>query len=292
MKLQFDPNQQFQLDAVAAVADLFDGQPRTAGDLSVINTHDANDLFGGTTGPHSGSATGSAVEPTSCVRTPGSSRPETTSRSPTTTAPLEGWDCSTARERRARPARTSRSRWRPAPERPTSICAPSSSFAALRLPEVHHRGAERGDPRRRAEEHRDHARALPRRSTTTCRSSTSSTTPSGSTSCASSRPSNTLQILVINIDAFRKNFTGTEDEQKSNVIYKESDRSPGGARPSSSSRRLGPSSSSTSRRASTAPTSRRRRSRRSTRSARCATRQPTATPTTSSTGSIRSAPSS
>ena len=36
--------------------------------------------------------------------------------------------------------------------------------------------------------------------------------------------SNTLQILVINIDAFRKNFTGTEEEQKSNVIYKESDR--------------------------------------------------------------------
>ncbi len=36
--------------------------------------------------------------------------------------------------------------------------------------------------------------------------------------------SNTLQILVINIDAFRKNFTGTEDEQKSNVIYKESDK--------------------------------------------------------------------
>jgi type III restriction enzyme len=35
--------------------------------------------------------------------------------------------------------------------------------------------------------------------------------------------SNTLQILVINIDAFRKNFTGTEIEQRSNVIYKESD---------------------------------------------------------------------
>ena len=35
---------------------------------------------------------------------------------------------------------------------------------------------------------------------------------------------NTLQILIINIDAFRKNFTGTEAEQKSNVIYKESDK--------------------------------------------------------------------
>jgi type III restriction enzyme len=33
-----------------------------------------------------------------------------------------------------------------------------------------------------------------------------------------------LQILIINIDAFRKNFTGTEAEQKSNVIYKESDK--------------------------------------------------------------------
>ena len=36
--------------------------------------------------------------------------------------------------------------------------------------------------------------------------------------------SNTLQIMVINIDAFRKNFTGTEEEKKSNVIYKESDK--------------------------------------------------------------------
>ncbi|MEO8351797.1 MAG: DEAD/DEAH box helicase family protein, partial [Chthoniobacteraceae bacterium] len=36
--------------------------------------------------------------------------------------------------------------------------------------------------------------------------------------------SNTIQVLVINIDAFRKNFTGTEAETRSNVIYKENDK--------------------------------------------------------------------
>src|SRR5665213_1051769 len=35
MKLQFDPNQAFQLDAVSAVADLFDGQPQAAGDFAI-----------------------------------------------------------------------------------------------------------------------------------------------------------------------------------------------------------------------------------------------------------------
>jgi type III restriction enzyme len=35
---------------------------------------------------------------------------------------------------------------------------------------------------------------------------------------------NTLQLMVINIDSFRKNFAGTEDENKGNVIFKESDK--------------------------------------------------------------------
>ncbi len=36
--------------------------------------------------------------------------------------------------------------------------------------------------------------------------------------------SNQLQIMVINIDAFRKDFSDSEDEKKSNVIFKESDK--------------------------------------------------------------------
>lgn len=36
--------------------------------------------------------------------------------------------------------------------------------------------------------------------------------------------SNQIQIMVINIDAFRKDFSDSEDEKKSNVIFKESDK--------------------------------------------------------------------
>lgn len=47
MKLQFDPNQTFQPHAVAAVTDLFDGQPRGAPEYAVINFSDWGDMFAG-----------------------------------------------------------------------------------------------------------------------------------------------------------------------------------------------------------------------------------------------------
>lgn len=98
--------------------------------------------------------------------------------------------------------------------------------------------------------------------------------------------SNILQILVINIDAFRKNFTGTEEEQKSNVIYKESDKL-SGRQPIEFVQAARPIVIIDEPQSVDATTKRRRRSGRSIHSAPCATRPRTAIPTTSCIGSIR-----
>lgn len=47
MKLQFDPHQAFQIDAINAAADLFDGQPQAEPTFSVIKAEPGENFLSG-----------------------------------------------------------------------------------------------------------------------------------------------------------------------------------------------------------------------------------------------------
>ena len=47
MKLQFDANQPHQIDAIAALTDVFDGQPQCAPEYSVIQMGEWSGMFAG-----------------------------------------------------------------------------------------------------------------------------------------------------------------------------------------------------------------------------------------------------
>src|SRR6266511_3043775 len=49
MKIQFDPKQQYQLDAVSAVIDIFEGQPLEQPEFAVIHQQEGVGLFQGQT---------------------------------------------------------------------------------------------------------------------------------------------------------------------------------------------------------------------------------------------------
>jgi len=224
MKLQFDANQQYQLDAVAAVIDLFEGQPRGAPEYSVIQVGDWDGLFAGQArtelgvGNHLLLASDKLLANTRAVQ----ARNDIEIADPT--APLEGWELfDTA-------ANAARSCPHFSVEMETGT---GKTYVYLRtIFELSRRHgfqkfiivtpsvAIREGVLKNIEITTEHFRAL------------YNNLPFEHFVYDAKKVnrlrhfavSNTAQILVINIDAFRKNFIGTEEEQKSNVIYKESDK--------------------------------------------------------------------
>jgi len=223
LRLQFEPNQPFQLDAIASVTDLFEGQPLGAPEYSVIQLQDMGALFAGQERTEQGignrlllsegklRANVRLVQNRNDIEVD----PE---------LPLEGWNLFDPPENASRTCphfsvemetgtgktyvylRTILELSRRYGFQKFIIVVPSVAIREgvlknLEITAEHFRTLYDNMPyehfvydARRISRLRQFALA------------------------------NTLQILVINIDAFRKNFTGTEAEQKSNVIYKESDR--------------------------------------------------------------------
>jgi type III restriction enzyme len=224
MKLQFDPNQDFQLAAVAAVVDLFEGQQQGVPEFAVIQSTEGEGLFAGQERSELGVGNRLLLEEDSLRQNLRAVQERNDIEVPDPSSAPEAWQLFDA------PA----DQQRPCPHFSVEMeTGTGKTYVYLRtifelsrrygfqkfvivVPSV----AIREGVLKNIEITREHFRAL------------YSNLPFEHFVYDAKRinrlrqfaTSNTLQIQVINIDAFRKNFTGTEAEQKSNVIYKESDQ--------------------------------------------------------------------
>lgn len=224
MKLQFDPNQVFQLDAVAAVTELFDGQPQGAPEYAVISVGTMDGLFAGQHRSELGLGNRLLLAEDRLRENLRAIQMRNDLEVPEPAAAPEAWELFDG------PANAARACPHFSVEMETgtgktyvylrTIFELSRRYGFQKFIIVVPSVAIREGVLKNIEITAEHFRALynnlpfehfvyDARKVNRLRQFATS---------------NTLQILVINIDAFRKNFTGTEAEQKSNVIYKESDK--------------------------------------------------------------------
>lgn len=224
MKLQFDPNQPFQLNAVAAITDLFEGQPRGTPEYAVINVGGIGGIFAGQESTELGMGNRLLVDENKLTANTRVVQIRNDIDLADPTAPLEAWDLFDA------PANQTRTCPHFSVEMETgtgktyvylrTIFELSKRYGFQKFIIVVPSVAIREGVLKNIEITAEHFRTL---------YNNISFEHFVYDALKVNRlrhfaTSNTLQILVINIDAFRKNFTGTEDERKSNVIYKESDK--------------------------------------------------------------------
>lgn len=224
MKLQFDANQTFQLEAVEAVADLFEGQPQGTPEFSVVETGTWEGLFAGQARTELGAGNQLLVDVEAFHSNTRAIQLRNDIDVADPEAPLESWELFDS------PANRSRECPHFSVEMETGT---GKTYVYLRtifelarrygfrkfvivVPSV----AVREGVLKNIEITRGHFEAL----FDNLRFESYVYDAKRVSQLRQFGTSTTLQILVINIDAFRKNFTGTEAEQKSNVIYKESDK--------------------------------------------------------------------
>ena len=223
MKIQFDANQQFQLDAITTITNLFDGQPQGTPEYAVINMGSGKGLFAGQQQTELGAGNQLLLAEDKLLANTRALQTLNDIEVADPAAPLEAWELFDG------PANQSRLCPHFSVEMETgtgktyvylrSIFELSQRYGFQKFIIVVPSVAIREGVLKNIEITAEHFRAL------------YNNLPFESFVYDAKKvnrlrqfaTSNTLQILIINIDAFRKNFTGTEAEQKSNVIYKESD---------------------------------------------------------------------
>ena len=224
MKLQFDANQQFQLDAIDAVVDLFDGQPQSASDFSVIKTDVGTGWFVGQAQTEMGVGNRLLLAPDKLRENARTiqERNDIEIREPGVA--LESWDLYDSQADAVRQCPHFSIEMETGTGKTyvylRTIFELSQRYGFQKFIIVVPSVAIREGVLKNIEITAEHFRAL------------YNNLPFEPFAYDARRvnqlrqfaTSNTLQILIINIDAFRKNFTGTEEEIKSNVIYRENDK--------------------------------------------------------------------
>jgi len=222
MKLHFDPNQQFQLDAIASVVDLFEGQPQKAFSMTPINMGEYSGLFAGQTQTDLGIGNQIVVDEEKLRENARVVQHRNDIEITDPVAALEAWELFDA------PANKARRCPHFSVEMETgtgktyvylrTIFELSQKYGFQKFIIVVPSVAIREGVLKNLEITEEHFNII------------YNIKPEYFVYDAKKinrlhqfATNDTLQILVINIDAFRKNFTGTEEEKKSNVIYKESD---------------------------------------------------------------------
>jgi len=223
MKLQFDANQIYQLDAVAAVTDLFDGQPQGDPEYTVIDLGDWNDdgLFSGQSRTELGVGNNLLLLEDKLKANVRSIQNRNDIEIADPSTDLETWDLFDSAANAARKCPHFSVEMETGTGKTyvylRTIFELSRQYGFKKFIIVVPSVAIREGVLKNIEITAEHFRAL------------YNNMPFEHFVYDAKKVnrlrqfavSNTLQILVINIDAFRKNFTGTETEQKSNVIYKE-----------------------------------------------------------------------
>ncbi len=222
MKIQFDPTQQYQLDAVSAVLDIFEGQPLEQPEFSVIHQEEDIGLFRGQLRTELGVGNRLTLSDDQLKSNVRAIQDRNDIDNPGETA-LESWPILGPEGEFVRHA------YHYSVEMETGT---GKTYVYLRtvfelsrrygfkkfiivVPSV----AIREGVLKNIEITRDHFRDL----YNNLEFESFVYDAKRVSKLRQFATSNTIQILVINIDAFRKNFIGTEDEKKSNVMYQERD---------------------------------------------------------------------
>jgi type III restriction enzyme len=224
MKIQFDANQQFQLDAISTITDLFDGQPQGTPEYAVINMGSGKGLFAGQQQTELGAGNQLLLAEDKLLSNARALQTLNDIEVADPAAPLEAWELFDGPANQSRPCPHFSVEMETGTGKTyvylRSIFELSQRYGFQKFIIVVPSVAIREGVLKNIEITTEHFRAL------------YNNLPFESFVYDAKKvnrlrqfaTSNTLQILVMNIDAFRKNFTGTEAEQKSNVIYKESDK--------------------------------------------------------------------